>query len=277
MGGAGPGQDIERAFLELGSGRGAAITQIKDIKVGLDAGSHGLPHVEDHGIGASPCQQAAAQALAVVGQRVVEGARVGAQHRRFPGRADGAHRQVGHGGPDRAPAECGDEGEGVPVRTQDVHVVGDRRIAVVDRGRRPLEIERSRTLDVIAIAEIQTLVLGVADGEKDPAAGVGQGATDRPLDPPLRRVAPGRHARGGAQAGASKIVPQHHIDHASGGVRAKDAARGRGQGLDPIDGRERDGVQVRLKQVVGQWNARKPSAIDQDQGLRRAQAAKINL
>src|SRR5262249_13643889 len=93
-----------------------------------------------------------------------------------------------------------------------------------------------------------------------------------PLDGIAARTDSGR----GINIEAIDIAVENDIHHPAKGADAVNATSRAGQGLNPLNGVDGNGIYVRLTEKATDRDAGHAPAIDQDQGIFLAQAAKVH-
>ena len=151
---------------------------------------------------------------------------------------------------------------------------------VEDRVRVVFQRQREAALGKRPIAGQQGAGVGIAGGQHH----VGPAAFQRQAVAGVEAVFGERRVEGVAVVGldlaAFEIAPGDDVDGPTRGPAAIDAGGGGRQHLDPFDGGQRDAVDVGLLKVgdgsVGEADARRAPAVDQDQRLVGPQPAQVD-
>jgi hypothetical protein len=153
----------------------------------------------------------------------------------------------------------------------------DRPLLQQELGRIVLGLPFERAAGVVALADRQRPRRRVGGRQhhvgpslvgREAQAGLDAGA---PASPRLEI------ARDHGQVRAAIVSLQHQVDHAADRGGAVNAAGRGGQGLDPFDRAQGDGVEVALLQARrARRQAGQPPAVDQDQGSLLADAAQVD-
>ena len=141
---------------------------------------------------------------------------------------------------------------------------------------------------IVPVAHPQGLGSGMAQVQHHVGAPVVRSEAEPAFEAETLGIAPGGDVRAAVKLDAAIVSPQHDVHHAAQRAEPVNAAGRAGEGLDSIDGVQRDRVDVGLTEPEARpahdqrtldpaGDARQPAPVDQQQGGVGTQPAQVDL